>query len=95
MNTETIAAGTEDGRRPALRRHFGLRWNDARQGHLLVGPETVVVLNDTGAAIIRLCDGRHSVDDIVDALSTAYTEVNRDEVVSFLSRLYRLQLADE
>ena len=72
-----------------------MRWNDARQGHLLVGPETVVVLNDTGAAIIRLCDGRHSVDDIVDALSTAYTEVNRDEVVSFLSRLYRLQLADE
>ena len=45
-------------RRPVLARHARYRWDELRGQHQIVFPEGVLVLNDTGAAIVRHCDGR-------------------------------------
>ena len=73
--------------RPKLVRHARYRWDELRGQHQLVFPEGILVLNDTGAAIVRLCDGR-SLDELLAALTEAYGAASpRDEVGEFLQRL--------
>jgi pyrroloquinoline quinone biosynthesis protein D len=76
-----------DSDRPRLARHVRLTFCRTRQRHILQLPETVVVLNGSGAAILELCDGRHAVADIVAELSARYRAVPDDEVRRFLTRL--------
>jgi pyrroloquinoline quinone biosynthesis protein D len=76
-----------DSDRPRLARHVRLTFCRTRQRHILQLPETVVVLNGSGAAILELCDGRHAVADIVAELSARYRSVPDDEVRRFLTRL--------
>ncbi|WIX77181.1 pyrroloquinoline quinone biosynthesis peptide chaperone PqqD [Amycolatopsis carbonis] len=73
--------------RPRLARHVRLAFNPARQQHVLQLPETVVVLNASGAAILELCDGRRTVAEIVAELGARYESVPDDEVRRFLTRL--------
>lgn len=54
---------------------------------MLLGPESVVVLNRTGADVLGLCDGRRTVGDIVAELRERYHRVVDDEVRSFLAGL--------
>ena len=73
-------------------------WHDARieprgpiqmdpAAAILLHPETVVVLNGSGADILELCDGRHTVAEIVAELGARYQAVPDDEVQRFLTRL--------
>jgi len=71
--------------RPKLARHCRLSFDRTRQRPILLLPETVVVLNTTGAAILERCDGRHTVDEIVTDLGEAYREVPGAEVQRFLN----------
>ena len=83
--------------RPRLARHVRLTFCRTRQRQVLLHPETVVVLNGSGAAILELCDGRHTVADIVAELGTRYRTVHDDEVRQFLTRLVArrcVELAD-
>jgi pyrroloquinoline quinone biosynthesis protein D len=73
--------------RPRLARHVRLTYSQARQRHILLHPETVVVLNGSGAAIIELCDGRRTVAEIAAELGTRYQRVPDDDVRRFLTRL--------
>jgi pyrroloquinoline quinone biosynthesis protein D len=73
--------------RPRLARHARLAYDPARGRHILQRPETVVVLNGTGAAIIQLCDGQRTVAEIVAELGARYRTVPADEVRRFLGRL--------
>jgi pyrroloquinoline quinone biosynthesis protein D len=73
--------------RPALARHMRLKYDSARQQHVLLGPESVVVLNRTGAAILGLCDGQRTVAEIVAELGQVYVNVAADEVSGYLGRL--------
>ena len=73
--------------RPRLARHVRLSFDRTRGRHVLLHPETVVVLNGSGADIIELCDGRRTVDEIVDSLGARYQGVPADEVHRFLTRL--------
>ena len=54
---------------------------------MLLQPESVVILNGTGADIIGLCDGQRTVVEIVEELSARYSRVVDDEVQNFLARL--------
>jgi len=54
---------------------------------VLVGPESVSVLNRTGADILGLCDGQRTVSEIVRELRGRYNRVVDDEVQHFLARL--------
>jgi pyrroloquinoline quinone biosynthesis protein D len=64
-----------------------LSYCSTRQRHILQLPETVVVLNGTGADILQLCDGRHTVAEIVVELGQRYGGVVDEEVRRFLTRL--------
>ena len=86
-----------DADRPRLARHVRLSFCRTRQRHILQLPETVVVLKGSGAAILELCDGRHTVADIVAELGARYRTVRDDEVRQFLTRLVArryVELAD-
>jgi pyrroloquinoline quinone biosynthesis protein D len=83
--------------RPRLARHVRLTFSPTRQQHLLMQPESVVVLNGSGAAILELCDGRRTVAEIVAELGARYQTVPADEVRQFLTRLVArrcVELAD-
>ena len=54
---------------------------------MLLTPETVIVLNDTGAAILELCDGQRTVAEILTELHDRYDRVADDEVRLFLAGL--------
>ena len=58
--------------RPSLWRLARLEFDPVRQRRVLLYPEGVVLLNDTGAAILDLCDGQRSVADIAAALAERY-----------------------
>ena len=74
-------------RRPELVRHARYRWDELRGQHQMVFPESILVLNDTGAAIVRLCDGR-SLDELRAALNDSYGDTfPGEEVDEFLQRL--------
>lgn len=73
--------------RPRPAPHIRLRFDSAREQHVLLGPESVVVLNHTGADILALCDGHHTVAEIVATLRERYDRVADDEVRHFLGRL--------
>jgi pyrroloquinoline quinone biosynthesis protein D len=80
-----------------LARHVRLTFSPTRQQHLLMQPETVVVLHGSGAHILELCDGRRTVGEIVAELASRYRTVPDDEVREFLSRLVArryVELAD-
>jgi pyrroloquinoline quinone biosynthesis protein D len=73
--------------RPELARRVRLSFDSTRDRHVLLGPESVVVLNRTGADILALCDGQRTVGEIVAELRERYDRVVDDEVRHFLARL--------
>jgi pyrroloquinoline quinone biosynthesis protein D len=58
--------------RPRLVTGARLRYDDVREEHLLLVPEGAVRLNPTAAAVLELCDGERSIDEIVSTLSARY-----------------------
>jgi pyrroloquinoline quinone biosynthesis protein D len=82
-----MASDTTTAIRPRLARHVRLGFDRTRQRPILLLPETVVVLNDSGARILELCDGRRTVAEIVTELGARYQGVPDDEVRTFLTRL--------
>jgi pyrroloquinoline quinone biosynthesis protein D len=73
--------------RPRLAPHARLSYDQARQRHVLLTPETVTLLNGTGAAIVELCDGKRTVAEIVAELRDRYGSVPGEEVTAFLASL--------
>lgn len=77
----------ENVRRPLLVRHARYRWDALRGQHQLVFPEGILVLNQSGAAIVQLCDGR-SLPDLIAALAEQFAgDLATREVDEFLQRL--------
>jgi len=80
--------------RPHLARQARMEWDPARKQHVLLAPEGVLVLNQTGATILSLCDGERTVVEIVEELRGKYNRVDGDEVRNFLARLVARQLVE-
>jgi len=84
--------------RPKLSPHVHLTFDQVRERHVLLAPESVLVMNATGAAILGLCDGRRTVAEIVAELRGRYKCVIGDEVPDFLTRLvarWCVELSDD
>jgi coenzyme PQQ biosynthesis protein PqqD len=74
-------------RRPVLSRRARYRWDALRQQHQIVFPEGVLVLNESGAAIVKHCDGRF-MDNLLAALSGQFADgFQAADVHAFLGRL--------
>ncbi len=80
--------------RPRLARRVRLQWDPVRKRHMLLQPEGVLILNQTGATILGLCDGERTVVEIVEELRGRYNRVAGDEVRDFLSRLVAKRLVE-
>jgi len=81
--------------RPRLARGVRYRWDEVRSQHQLLYPEGLLVLNESGAAIVRLCDGR-ALEEIKQALAKSFPQAElaadidlTDEVEEFLARLIK------
>lgn len=76
---------------PRLAPHVRLAVDHTRGAPVLLAPESVTTLNDTGAAVVRLCDGTRTPDEIVAVLRDRYEDVDAKEVRAFLKRLGTLR----
>ncbi|WP_414170079.1 pyrroloquinoline quinone biosynthesis peptide chaperone PqqD [Streptoverticillium reticulum] len=82
----------------------GVRWRlcrGVRLGHdtvrdtgVLLHPEGVLLLNETGVAVLALCDGTADVDGIAAALSRRYAAVDAEDVERFVLQLARRRLIE-
>lgn len=55
-----------------IRPPFLFRWEDSQQAHVLLYPEGIVKLNVTGGEILKRCDGRTSVTELIEQLGREY-----------------------
>lgn len=64
---------------------------------MLLYPEGVVMLNETGATIVELCDGQRTFPEIVASLAQQYgttPEMLRDDVNGYILQLYKHSLIE-
>jgi coenzyme PQQ biosynthesis protein PqqD len=73
--------------RPALWRLARIQYDPVRARSVLLYPEGAVLLNDTGAEILALCNGVRTVDEIAAALSAKYDANVREDVMEYLGGL--------
>lgn len=79
---------------PRLKRGVRLTYDHTRDIQVLLYPEGVLVPNPTATAILQLCDGATSIDDITVALSNQYDGVKEDQVLEVLTRLADRQVVE-
>lgn len=73
--------------RPAVAATFRLQFEPAHDRWVLLSAEGMVHLNTPAAEILRRCDGRRSVDQIVAELEVAFdNNTLRDDVCDFLAQ---------
>jgi pyrroloquinoline quinone biosynthesis protein D len=77
---------------PVLWRLARLEFDPVRQQRVLLYPEGVVLLNDTGGAILDLCDGHRSIADVAKVLQERYHRDVTADVIEYLSKLVEREL---
>ena len=58
--------------RPLLRTGARLQWEPTRSRYMLLYPEGALMLNETAAAVLELCDGARRLAVIAGLLSERY-----------------------
>ncbi len=86
--TMTLAATA----RPVLWRLARIDFDPVRQRRVLLYPEGAMLLNDTGAEVLALCDGTRTVAEIAGVLSAKYGSDVSTDVTDYLSSLAEREL---
>ena len=89
----TVAELTLEAR-PRLSARARLQYDPVREKQVLLLPEGLLVLNETAAAIVALCDGRRTITDIAADLGTQYQRPVEQDVLKLLNRLMGKQLVE-
>jgi coenzyme PQQ biosynthesis protein PqqD len=55
---------------PKLARRARLQFDEREGKHIILYPERGLVLNDSAAAIVKLCDGTRTVEEIAASLAS-------------------------
>jgi pyrroloquinoline quinone biosynthesis protein D len=58
--------------KPALSRHVKLRRDETRDRWTILAPERVFSPDGIAVAVLQLCDGARTTDDIADELARSY-----------------------
>ena len=70
---------------PRIARGFRLQWEPAQDCHVLLYPEGMVKLNQSGGEILKRCDGQRNVASIVADLEQAFATVGLErDVLDFI-----------
>jgi len=77
---------------PKLWRMARVQFDPVRQRPVLLYPEGAVLLNDTGAAILELCNGTNTVEQIVSILTERYKADVSADVTDYLSFMAEREL---
>jgi len=88
MADEPAGAVLDPGLRPRLPRGARLAHNESQGGWVLLAPERVFKADAVAAEIIKRCDGRSTVTEIVDDLAAAYA-APRERILADVSALLR------
>jgi pyrroloquinoline quinone biosynthesis protein D len=78
--------------RPALWRLARLDYDSVRERPVLLYPEGAVLLNDTGAAILELCNGERTLSQIVRILTERYGADVEPDVTEYLEQMAHREL---
>jgi pyrroloquinoline quinone biosynthesis protein D len=82
-----------DALRPRIAPHARLKWDGRERRYMLLYPERGLALSDTAGAILKLCDGAHTIDAIVLALAESHPDSDREsvraDVETFLDQMER------
>ena len=76
--------------RPYLPPYLKLRHDAGRGRWVLLAPERILTPDQTAVAVLKLCDGKRNVEDIVEALAKEYSapaDVIRADVLDLLQGL--------
>ena len=76
--------------RPVLPRHARLKFDETRQVWVILAPERVLAPDEIAVEVLKLCDGRRSVADMVDTLVAKYAaprEAISADVIAMLQDL--------
>ena len=86
----------EGSSRPRL--STGCRWAGKDENRMLVFPEGALRLQPTARAILELCDGERTFEQIVQKLQSTYSASDsvriRQDATAFLERLQGKRLVD-
>ncbi len=64
---------------------FRLQWEEAQNCHVILYPEGMVRLNTAAGEILKRCDGKNSVADVLTDLNTAFPDADiENDVYHFL-----------
>ena len=77
---------------PTLWRLARLDYDPVRQRHVLLYPEGTVLLNDTGAAILELCNGSRTLAQIASLLAERYQADVASDVAEYLEQMAQREL---
>jgi pyrroloquinoline quinone biosynthesis protein D len=62
-----------------------LQWEEAQQKNVILYPEGMVELNQSSAEILKLCDGTHTLDQIVNILEQKFATTGlTNDITAFL-----------
>jgi pyrroloquinoline quinone biosynthesis protein D len=86
MGITMISPASQPRLAPGTRLHH----DAARDRWLLLAPERAILLDETALEIMRLVDGHHSVDAIVDELLTLFDAPREDIAADVLALLDEL-----
>ncbi len=67
------------GATPTMPRHVRLQFDQLRQKWVVLAPERVLWPDDVSVDILKLCDGKLTMSEIVDRLAVDYG-AERDEI---------------
>jgi len=81
--------------RPRLWRLARLEFDPVRNRRVLLYPEGAMLLNDTGAEILALCDGSRTVGDIATTLGAKYAADVTGDVAAYLGQLVDRELVHD
>jgi pyrroloquinoline quinone biosynthesis protein D len=77
---------------PRLWRLARLDYDPVRQSRVLLYPEGAVLLNETGAAVLELVDGKRTVAEIAAILGERYEADVAADVTEYLAELAQKEL---
>jgi pyrroloquinoline quinone biosynthesis protein D len=89
----SVRPEVQDGSAPSLARGIKLRFDQARSVWVLLAPERVMMPDEVAIEILKRCDGKATVDAIVDDLARTFG-AKRDQVASDV-RHFLQDLADK